>query len=319
MQTTKRWLVSARVLLVESVQVYWILLKIMVPALIIVKCLQMVGAVDALGDVFSPVMSLIGLPAVLGVVWATTLPTNILTGIVVFFQIAAHLPLTVEHVTILGTLMLIGHSLPIEGAVARKAGITWWATLAWRVGGALVLGALLHHLYSGLDIYQTPAQYLWTVEVPDTSLRGWALAQIQTLASIFVIIVVLICFLRALKAVGLERWIHLALMPLLRFLGISKNAANVTVIGVALGLSYGAGLLIRDLEQGVMSRRDAYLALSFLGLAHSLIEDTLLVMAIGAELSGILWARLLFAILAIACLARVLRRREARAQIKHPR
>ena len=38
---------------------------------------------------------------------------------------------------------------------------------------------------------------------------------------------------------------------LLRVLGIGQSAANVTVIGVALGLSYDAGLLIRDLNAGV--------------------------------------------------------------------
>lgn len=37
----------------------------------------------------------------------------------------------------------------------------------------------------------------------------------------------------------------------LRVLGIGQSAANVTVIGVVLGLSYGAGLLIRDLDAGV--------------------------------------------------------------------
>ena len=56
---------------------------------------------------------------------------------------------------------------------------------------------------------------------------------------------------------GLERWIHLGLLPLLTLLGIGRSAANVTVIGFTLGLSYGAGLLIRDVQNGVLSRRDS--------------------------------------------------------------
>ena len=89
----------------------------------------------------------------------------------------------------------------------------------------------------------------------------------------------------------------------------------MTVVGVALGLSYGAGLLIRDLDAGVMSRRDAYLALCFLGLLHSVIEDTLLIMALGADLSGILWARMIFAFVVIAVLARVLSYRDTRRTV----
>ena len=86
------------------------------------------------------------------------------------------------------------------------------------------------------------------------------------------------------------------MLPLLRATGIGRNAANITVIGVTLGLTFGAGLLLRDIRSGTLSRRDVWLAIGFLGLAHSLIEDTLLILLIGADLSGILWARLVFAI-----------------------
>ncbi len=98
--------------------------------------------------------------------------------------------------------------------------------------------------------------------------------------------------------------IHLALAPLLRVLGIGRSAANITVIGFTLGLSYGAGLLIRDVDAGGMTRRDSFLALCFLGLCHSVIEDTLLILLLGADLTGVLWARWLFACLIIAILSR---------------
>ena len=163
---------------------------------------------------------------------------------------------------------------------------------------------MLHIIYTRFDLYQMPARIAWQFEATDSSLESWAFVQLNTLALIFFIILALIVFLRILSALGLERIMHIGLSPLLRVLGIGQAAANTTVIGVALGLSYGAGLLIRDLGKGVMSRRDSFLALCFLGLAHSMIEDTLLIMAIGADLSGILWARLLFSIVVAAILAR---------------
>ena len=293
-------------LLRETVQVYGVLLRIMVPALIIVKVLQELGALDLMGVALGPAMALVGLPAVLGIVWATTLLTNMFTGIIVFYDIAAGLELTVEQVTVLGTMMLLAHSIPIEGAVARRAGVPWWVTIVLRVGGALALGSLLHLVYSRFDLLQEPLVRVWQPAASDGSLQSWVFGQLQTLAMVFVVILSLMLMLKLLRRIGLEKLIHIALTPLLRLFGLGRSAANVTVIGVALGLTYGAGLLIKDLDEGTLSRRDAYIALCFLGLLHSLIEDTLLILALGADLSGILWARLVFGIVVIAILARLM-------------
>ena len=289
----------------DSLQVFIALLKVMLPALVVVKIAQTFGLVDNLGILLGPVMSLLGLPAVLGIVWATALATNLFTALVVFFQIAGELALSVEQVSVLGIVLLLAHSLPVEGAVAKRAGIPWWVTVSLRVGGAILLGTAMHTAYSALDIYQMPAQFQWQPTNPDDSLSSWAISQLVTLAIAFVIITALITLMRILKALGVERLLHLMLAPLLRLLGIGAAATNVTVIGATLGLSYGAGLLIRDIDNGVMSRRDAFLSICFIGLAHSLIEDTLLMLAIGADLSSILGVRLLFAFAVIALIAKL--------------
>lgn len=305
MTTFQRFSHEAKSIFNEAFKAYYALLKIMVPALLIVKVLQMLGAIDVIATVLSPLMSMLGLPDLLGIVWATALLTNIFSALIVFFGLASDLSLTVEHVTVLGTLILVGHSIPIEGAVARRAGVPWWMTITLRIGGALVLGAILHAIYVDLPAFQQPAQFIWQPQAEETGLVAWLVSQLKTLATVFIIILALVTLLKLLQLLGLERWIHFALAPLLRILGIGHTAANVTVIGFTLGLSYGAGLLIRDLDKGVMSKRDAYLALCFLCLMHSVIEDTLLIVAMGADLSGILWARLLFAFVVISVLSRV--------------
>lgn len=289
----------------DSLQVFVELLKVMLPALVAVKIAQTFGLVDSLGILLSPVMALLGLPAVLGIVWATALATNLFTALVVFFQMAGELSLTVEQVSVLGIILLLAHSLPVEGAVAKRAGIPWWTTITLRVGGAIVLGTAMHNAYSALDVYQMPAQFHWQPAQVDDTLLSWLMSQLHTLAIAFVIITALIALMRVLKALGIERLLHLMLAPFLRTLGIGKAATNVTVIGATLGLSYGAGLLIRDIDSGAMSRRDAYLSICFIGLAHSLIEDTLLILTLGADLSSILWIRLVFAFVVIALIARL--------------
>ncbi|WP_404343926.1 hypothetical protein [Vreelandella venusta] len=289
----------------EALRVYVTLLKILIPALLIVKGLELLGLVEWLGAVLAPLMNILGLPEQMGVVWAAALFTNLYTAIVVFFQVAGETPLNIEQVTVLGVLMLVGHSLPVEGAVAKRAGVPWWATLVLRLGGALLLAWLLHCFYSYFGLLQGPVALVWQPSLSTTpTLSGWAIAQLKTLALIFVIILALIVLLKLLKKLGLERWVHLCLLPLLKLLGIGRSAANVTVIGFTLGLSYGAGLLIRDVQNGVLSKRDSRLALCFLSLCHSVIEDTLLILMLGADIVGILWARLLFAVIVTTNIAR---------------
>ncbi|MDQ7735485.1 hypothetical protein QT231_22515 [Halomonas sp. SpR1] len=289
----------------DALRVYVTLLKILIPALLIVKGLELLGVVDWLGTLLAPLMNVLGLPEQLGVVWAAALFTNLYTAIAVFFQVAGDMSLSVEQVTVLGALMLVGHSIPVEGAVAKRAGVPWWATLALRVGGALLFAWLLHCFYSTFGLLQAPVELIWQPSLSsEPTLSGWAVAQLETLALIFVIILALIVLLKLLRKLGLERWIHLVLLPLLKLLGIGRSAANVTVIGFTLGLSYGAGLLIRDVQNGVLSKRDSTLALCFLGLCHSVIEDTLLILMLGADVAGILWARLLFAVVVVAIIAR---------------
>ncbi|MBT0959626.1 hypothetical protein [Denitromonas iodatirespirans] len=289
----------------EVVFVYWALLKVMVPALLIVKALEQVGGDKILATWLAPLMALVGLPDTLGLVWAATLLSNIYAGLAVFFTLAADTPVTVAQATVLGSLMLVAHSLPVEGAIAKAAGVSWRATVLIRLGGAIALGALLNLIYRGTGSLEQPITLPWQPPPAADSLAGWALDQLHTLGWILVIITVLMSTLRLLRHLGIERLIHALLTPALRLIGIRGEAANITVIGVTLGLTFGAGLLLKEVRSGTLSRRDVFLTLSFLSLSHSLIEDTLLVLLMGADLSGILWGRLLFALLAIRLLSRL--------------
>ncbi len=289
----------------EVWQAYWGLLKLMVPALLIVKLLDLAGGTRLIGALLAPLMALVGLPAQSGIVWASIMLTNMYTGLALFFVMLPQMQMSVAQVTVLGTLMLICHSLPVEGAIAKAAGISWRATVALRIGGSLLLGALLDLAYRSGGWLQQPFVPVWQPKAPPDHLPGWLLDQAVMLVTVFFVLAGLMLMLKAMRVFGIERLVHLAMFPLLRLTGISRQAANITVIGVTLGITFGAGLLLRDVHSGRLSRRDVWLAIGFLGLAHSLIEDTLLILLIGADLSGILWGRLIFAILLIGLLARL--------------
>ncbi|WP_087025124.1 hypothetical protein [Thaumasiovibrio subtropicus] len=282
-------------------RVYIALLKVLIPATIVVKILDFFGATDWLASLLSPVMALVDLSDSMGLVWAVALLTNIYTAMVVFYSVAANEVITIADVSVLGTMILIGHAIPVEGAVAKATGVSWRATIIVRVGGAIVLGAILNQIYTFGHWQQQPVSLMWQPAIAiDTTLLGWIKDQASMLLSILFILSGLILLLRILRWLGIEALMHKALYPLLRSLTLGKEAANITVIGATLGLSFGAGLLIDEVKQGHISKRDTLLVMSFLGLCHSVIEDTLLILLLGADIMAILWARLVFAIIVIA-------------------
>ncbi len=290
----------------EIIRVYLILVKVMLPAVIIVKLLDLVGATDVLAYCLSPAMDIVGLPQEMGLVWAVALLTNIYTAMVVFYSIAATNAISVADISVLGVMILIAHGLPVEGAIAKSLGIRWRVTLLVRVGGALLLGSILNLLYSTLQWKQEPIALSWA---PTTSNSfgwiQWSIEQAQLFASIFVILTALIIMLRILRLLGIEALLHKLLSPLLRGLTLGKEAANITIIGMTLGISFGAGLLIDEVKKGHISKRDTALVMGFLGLCHSIIEDTLLILLLGADVYAILWGRLIFAICIVAIWGRM--------------
>jgi hypothetical protein len=290
----------------DSLHVYFTLLKIMIPALLVVKGLELMGAIAFISSLLSPVMTAVGLPSSMGIVWATTIFTNIYGGMIVFFELSANETLSVAQVTVLGCMMLIAHGLPVEAAIAKKAGVRWRATLSIRIFGALLFGALLNVIYQQFDYLQQPNLLLWQPELVKPSLFEWCVEQVKTLALIFLIISGLIILLRLLKWLHIEKLMHWLLSPLLKLLGLSKEASNITIIGITLGLSFGGGLLIKEAESGALSSKDIFIAMALLALCHSLIEDTLLIMLLGAHISGIFWGRLAFAIAFVSIMSRLL-------------
>lgn len=308
---------SLRELASEIYEVSFTLFKIMIPTLIIIKILEEIGGITLLGQLLEPVMGWVGLPESMGIVWATTLLTNIYTGMLVFFTQSIDEGLTVAQITVLSGMMLIAHGLPVEARIAQKAGIRLSITLILRIGGALLYGFLLNALYSAGDWLQQPNQLIWQPEnlksttLESTSLGMWAIEQIQGLVAVFIVICLLLTTLKLLRIVGFERLINWLLSPLLQVLKIGKEATTITMVGITLGLSFGGGLLIKEVNAGHIAKKDVFSSMGLLALCHSIIEDTLLVMLLGAHLSGALWLRILFAIIVISLLSRWLLSRSA--------
>ncbi len=298
-------------LLRRSRRLFVTLMKVMLPVMIAVQIGQSLGWVDALGRAIAPAMGLLQLPPEAGLIWVTGVFVGVYGAIAVLIGLAATIDLSVGQLSALCTMVLFAHSLPVEQAIVRRAGASFWGTGALRLGVALVYGggvAWLSHL-SG--ILAAPADLAWLHGSAPAG-GGGALAWVQdtafSLALTFVIIVGLLVLLDGLERAGITRRITAWLTPLLRFSGLDARAAPVTTVGVLLGLTYGGALIIEEAERQQFSPRTRLLALSWLSLSHSLIEDTVLLMALGADIWVLLVGRVLITLLVIASLARLLDR-----------
>jgi hypothetical protein len=291
----------------DTLQTCITLFKIIIPISIATRFLQQWGMIDHLGVLLGPVMNLVGLPGEIGLVWATAMVTNLYAGMVVFASIAPGLDLSIAQVTVLTTMMLVAHGLPVELRIAQKAGTRFRTQALLRVGGALLLGALLNLGYDMTDRLQQTNQSMWNPPAVDPSWLGWGVSELKNFGSIVLIIFSLMSLLRLLKKIGVVDLLTRILEPVLALLGMGRQAAPLTIVGITLGLSYGGGLIIQEAQSGRLSKQEVFSSIALMGLCHSLIEDSLLMMVLGGHVSGVFWGRLIFSLLVVFLLVRLIR------------
>jgi hypothetical protein len=286
------------------------LYKIMIPIVIVVKLLQELEFIRYLALPLKPIMGLVGLPDELGLVWATAMVNNIYSALIVLSSLIKDTPVTTAQATVLGAMILVAHGLPVELRIARAAGPRLAFQGALRGFGALLFGWILHEIFQFFDVLQGPANILLdgNREAANAGWIAWALGEARNLAAIFVIIMGLVALVRLLKAAKITDVMNWLLRPLLRLMGVGPRASTITVIGLTLGLAYGGGLIIREAKTGGVGRRDVFYSLSLMGLCHSLVEDTLLVVMGGADFFWVFWGRLVFALAGVSVLTAVSRR-----------
>lgn len=85
--------------------------------------------------------------------------------------------------------------------------------------------------------------------------------------------------------------------PLIKRMGMSPQSAFPLIVGMVFGLSYSAGVIIQCSKEGLMSRKDFFLVSTFLVICHSVVEDTIILARLGANVFLLLIPRLILAFL----------------------
>ena len=290
----------------DTLKIYWVLVRITVPISILTEVLSRLGVIKAVAPIFAPIMNLVGLPPELGLAWLTGMLVGIWGAVPLIFALVPVSSLTTADVTVFSALILFAHGLPIEQKIIQQAGPGMVATTLLRIFGGLAYAFLLHHVLQATGWLSAQVNPTW---VPISATPDWLdyLKGLgETLLWMLVILLALSWGLAILKRLGVLDFVMTLASPILRLAGIRGEAGHLTAIGLLLGISYGAGLLIREAQSGKISPRQIFLACVFMGFAHSVIEDTLVVMAVGADVYGVLLGRLVFAIAATAIVATVI-------------
>jgi len=119
---------------------------------------------------------------------------------------------------------------------------------------------------------------------------------------IFVIITLLLIVYEFYENSRFYNWTKKILHRPMQTIGISSNASITMVVGIVLGIAYGAGILLKNVQERKMNSKDIALTSYFLAVCHAVFEDTLLFVAVGANGFIIIGVRILLAVILISVL-----------------
>ena len=88
------------------------------------------------------------------------------------------------------------------------------------------------------------------------------------------------------------------IQPLMQRLNLSNRVAFPLLAGLFLGIVFGSGVIISFANDGTLTKRDLIIVLVFLGICHSIIEDTLIFATLGANWWVMISCRFVLAALA---------------------
>ncbi|MDR0987989.1 MAG: nucleoside recognition domain-containing protein [Prevotellaceae bacterium] len=271
------------------------LFKIILPVSLAVRLLDYYGAIAWLSEFMNPVFQLIGLQGKLAIVFITSIFLPLYGSIAVM----ASLAMTMREATILAVMCLVAHNLPVECAVVRKTGSSFLGMFFLRILTAFAIAVFLNNL---LPADNRPFELLAqpTVYTSLTPLfTDWLQASGVLILTILVIVTVLMIIQRLLVEFGLIETLSRPLRPLMRIFGLPEGSPFLWIVGNVAGLAYGGAIMADMVEEGKLSLKDSNTVNYHLCISHSLIEDTLLFVALGINWFVIIGTRLLFAVLVV--------------------
>ena len=273
----------------------WWLLKIIIPISLAVSLLQYWGIIASIANILEPAFSLIGLPGESAIVFISSIFMTLYAPIAVI----ATLSLDMREITILALMCLISHNLIVESAVQKKTGsspiIMFLLRIITSFIGAYLLNLLLPAHIGGNLVAQKSVVFYNITDM----LSSWAVSASWLVLKITLIITGLMILQSILKEFKILDILSKIFAPLMRLLGLSADSSFLWFVAQTLGLTYGSAVLIEEVENNEISLPNANLLNYHIAINHSLLEDTLLFVAIGVPAGWIIAPRFILAIIVV--------------------
>ncbi|MFW5811986.1 MAG: nucleoside recognition protein [Alkalispirochaetaceae bacterium] len=287
---------------VRGLRTFAWLMMIMIPFSLLVTLLQYAGLVALIASVLEAPFRAIGLPGSAALVLVTSLTLSLYPAI----GVMTGLGLTVRSMTILALVCLIAHNYFVELAVTRRTGTPVVRMFLVRTLAAFLAGGLLHLLLpeTGSWVESVGPALAGGASSLDAESVGeliylWGFESLRLAGRVLLIVTGLMTSVAVLERYGISRRIAARLGAVMELFGLSRNVAFLWVVSNTLGLAYGAGVLVCEVDSGRVSPEEGDLLNHHLGISHSLLEDTLLFVALGVPALAITLPRLLLAALAV--------------------
>ncbi len=269
----------------------WIL-KITLPVSFAVSILNYYGLIQLVTQHLTPAFNLIGLRGEAALPFVTGILLNIYSVIAVLSQLS----LDLREITIIAVMSLIAHNLIIETTIQSKTGSKAWHMVALRVGAAVgaaaILNLVLPDMSQKISLLSNTraASTLWEL------LHGWVFSSFRLILKIIILVSLLMILQKILQEFKLIEMLTKPLSPMLKFMGLPESTTFLWIVANSLGLAYGSAVMMEEVKEGRVTKKDADLLNYHVAISHSNLEDLLLFAAIGVSILWMMIPRLIIAI-----------------------
>ena len=270
------------------------LLKLMIPISLAVTLMQHFGILTWIATWINPLFVHFGLPGESAVAFISGATAGTYAGIAAMMSI----PLTMKQASILALMIALCHALPMECAVNKKTGSSFWKMGAIRIVMALICAFCLNIILPDMQ-----EKYIYLGAEADSSfwevMKIWGVSQIKMSLMVVLIIYSLMVVQRMLEAYRLLDTLSRLLSPLMKLFGLPRHASYMWLVGNVLGISYGSAVMVELEEKGLVTREEANDVNYHLIMNHSMLEDTIVFAATGISALLLIITRLCFALLLV--------------------
>ncbi len=265
------------------------LLSIMIPVSLGVTLLKYAGILEILAQYMDPLFKLAGLPGDAAIVFITSICLNIYSAIAVISTI----PFTGRELTILALMCLISHSYFLETPIQKKTGSSAVRIVSVRFIYSFIGAGLLNFLMppdSGAAV--TASKSITGSNDLTALLSAWVSNSLLLIVEILILLSLLMIMQRVLDEFGIIKWMSKTFASVMKVLGLPESVTFLWIVAYTLGLAYGSAIMLEESENGRLTRGDADLLNHHIAISHSLLEDTLLFVAIGVPAVWIIFPRI---------------------------